>query len=416
MKILAVSNLYPPEVIGGYELSCQQVVDGLRERGHDVRVLTTVPQVPTSPTEHVLRRMRRPDVFSSDRTQSRSRFWELESNILDSGNVYALVSTVEEFQPDVCYLWNLVGLGGVALVGALEYLGRPWLWHLSDAIPSQLCNFEGRILPIGDLLSSQMSGRFLAVSQGLINEIEHVVSLGTRARLVPNWATDAEGSLRREYYDGTFLRIAFAGQLVEQIGVLIALDAVAEIRDLGYSNFSLDLYGKGDTVLIADRIHQLGLDKFVTLRGWTDQKELRRQFRRHDLFIFPTWAREPFAIVALEAGAEGCVPLLSSPSGDSEWLVEDVHCLKARRDPSAFAATVRRVLDGEVDLAAIGRRAASFVRSEFTLNRVLPVIEEELGAMALQARRPRGSSQDLFHIALITEAMARRSLSEAALR
>ena len=36
MKILVVSNLYPPDVIGGYELGCRQAVDALRARGHDV--------------------------------------------------------------------------------------------------------------------------------------------------------------------------------------------------------------------------------------------------------------------------------------------------------------------------------------------------------------------------------------------
>ena len=43
MKILVLSNLYPPDIIGGYELGCQQVVDALRARGHDVRVLTIRP-------------------------------------------------------------------------------------------------------------------------------------------------------------------------------------------------------------------------------------------------------------------------------------------------------------------------------------------------------------------------------------
>src|SRR5207237_4333070 len=31
VKILVLSNLYPPDVIGGYELVCAQVVDALRE-------------------------------------------------------------------------------------------------------------------------------------------------------------------------------------------------------------------------------------------------------------------------------------------------------------------------------------------------------------------------------------------------
>ena len=67
MKILALSNLYPPDFLGGYELACQQVVDGLRSVGHDVRVLTAAPRKPvaTAPA-HVLRRFKLMDEWSRD--------------------------------------------------------------------------------------------------------------------------------------------------------------------------------------------------------------------------------------------------------------------------------------------------------------------------------------------------------------
>ena len=41
MKILVISNLYPPHSIGGYEERCRQIVDRLIERGHEIRVLTS---------------------------------------------------------------------------------------------------------------------------------------------------------------------------------------------------------------------------------------------------------------------------------------------------------------------------------------------------------------------------------------
>ena len=41
MKILAISNLYPPRFLGGYELGCAQMVGELRRRGHDVHVFTS---------------------------------------------------------------------------------------------------------------------------------------------------------------------------------------------------------------------------------------------------------------------------------------------------------------------------------------------------------------------------------------
>ena len=39
MKILIVTNLYPPHHQGGYELRCAQVVDYLRRQGHDLSKL-----------------------------------------------------------------------------------------------------------------------------------------------------------------------------------------------------------------------------------------------------------------------------------------------------------------------------------------------------------------------------------------
>src|SRR4051794_6519676 len=40
MRILVISNIYPPYYLGGYELACAEVVDALRRRGHQVTVLT----------------------------------------------------------------------------------------------------------------------------------------------------------------------------------------------------------------------------------------------------------------------------------------------------------------------------------------------------------------------------------------
>ena len=41
MKILVISDLYPPNYIGGYELNCRDSVDALIAKGHEVSVLTS---------------------------------------------------------------------------------------------------------------------------------------------------------------------------------------------------------------------------------------------------------------------------------------------------------------------------------------------------------------------------------------
>ena len=41
MRILIITNLYPPQYLGGYELLCYQVAEYLMAQGHQVEVLTS---------------------------------------------------------------------------------------------------------------------------------------------------------------------------------------------------------------------------------------------------------------------------------------------------------------------------------------------------------------------------------------
>ena len=41
MRILFISNFYPPYELGGYEQWCQEVATRLRQHGYEVKVLTS---------------------------------------------------------------------------------------------------------------------------------------------------------------------------------------------------------------------------------------------------------------------------------------------------------------------------------------------------------------------------------------
>ena len=55
MRVLIVSNLYPPYYHGGYELRCKDVAERLHRNGHKVRVLTSTYEGP-SPQEGLFKR------------------------------------------------------------------------------------------------------------------------------------------------------------------------------------------------------------------------------------------------------------------------------------------------------------------------------------------------------------------------
>ena len=98
-----------------------------------------------------------------------SRLIEAESALISAFNVHALGEVVEEFRPDVAYVWNLVGVGGLGLMAALQHLGIPWAWHLMDDVPLALCRQGGKVIePLLREVDRQLDGRYLACSTRLV--------------------------------------------------------------------------------------------------------------------------------------------------------------------------------------------------------------------------------------------------------
>ena len=421
MKVLVLSNLYPPDVIGGYELGCKQVVDALQGRGHEVRVLTTAPRVPVPAEGHVSREFQLSEVWNDymyrHSSPVTSRLLQAESTLISAFNVHALARAVDEFRPDVAYVWMIVGVGGLGLMAALQHLQVPWLWHLMDDVPVQLCRLNGQVVEALRLeVDRQLEGRYLACSRQLVDEIEAGgVRLGPDVEVVPNWVVGVAPARRARFYEpGQVLRIVTAGQINRNKGADHIIEAAATLRGRGHERFTIDFYGNPDDPFFPALTRARGLERHITFRGPRPQAELAGLYPLYDVFAFPTWPREPFAFAPLEASWRGCVPLMSQRSGNAEWFVHGVHCLKAERTPDAFADSLCSILDGSIDLAPIARRGASVVGRDFHLDAQLPRIERALARAGRKARNaPAGSSAEAYRMALLAEKLAKVFVQEA---
>ena len=421
MKVLVLSNLYPPDVIGGYELGCKQVVDALRLRGHDVRVLTTAPRVPVPDEGHVARQLQLSEVWNDymyrHSNPVTSRLLQAESTLVSAFNVHALARALDEFRPDVAYVWMIVGVGGLGLMAALQHLKVPWLWHLMDDVPVALCRPNGRVVgPLLREVDRQLDGRYLACSRQLVDEVEAAgVRLRPDVEVVPNWVVGEAPEPRTAYYrTGQTLRIIAAGQINANKGVDYIIEAAATLRRRGIENFSIDFYGNVDDPYFPALTSVRGLDGHVSFKGSRPQAELARLYPLYHLFAFPTWQREPFAFAPLEASWRGCVPLMSQLCGNAEWFVHGVHCLKAERNPDAFADALEGIINGSVDLEPIARRAAAVIGRDFHLDAQVPRIER---ALDLAGRKQRGSeaglAADAYRMALLAEKLTKVLVQEA---
>lgn len=129
MKILAVTNLYPPHYLGGYELICHAVVHALRSRGHEVNILTS--------NHLVLGKENQPQETGVERSLRINGFyghpWVGIKGLrhLERHNNETLRNAIEKHRPGLVYVWNLGGVSK-SLVFTLERLNIPTVYYLSD--------------------------------------------------------------------------------------------------------------------------------------------------------------------------------------------------------------------------------------------------------------------------------------------
>jgi glycosyltransferase involved in cell wall biosynthesis len=420
VKILVLSNLYPPDIIGGYELACAQVVDALRARGHDVLVVAAEPRMPVAPVPHVRRRFQLTDVWNSYHmgiTPVAQLLHEAESRYVNAFNVHALTEALHEFPPDVVYVCNVTGLGGLGLMACLQYLQVPWVWQLGDGVPRYLCSTrEGTIVPgLAREFSRRIRGHFVVVSQRLVEETEsYGITLNGHVEVIPNWIVGPRPATRRViYYQGGPLRIMSAGQVVRHKGVDILIEAAAELRRKGCDDFEVHVYGKCTDPSFLDLITHHDLRDHVVLMGSRPHAELMRLYAEYDVFAFPTEEREPFGLAPLEAAAAGCVPVITQNCGIAEWLVHGVHCLKADRTPRAFAEVFRRIADHQIDLEPLGRRGEVTAWRDFHIDTILPRIERMLVRASRQSRAGAGTAEDAYRLARMAEQMTQWLIQES---
>ncbi len=422
MRLLVLSNLYPPDFTGGYELGCSQVVDGLRQRGHEVAVLTSAARQPADNAEYVWRWLRLVDLSNA---YSVSRFRaaalahrEAEARLISAFNVQRVVDALEQFRPEVCYVWNLIGLGGLGILASLQYLGYPWVWHLMDAVPVVLCTIGGRVIqPLARHVGRTLQGGYLSCSRRVLDEIRGGgITLQGPSAVVPNWVAGPEPAPRRGYRRGGLLRIVSAGQIGRHKGTDIVIEAAARLRKRGHDAFRVDIYGQVTDALFPHWIEKLQLGQHVFLHGLRTPADLATRYRDDppDVFVLPTWAREPFAFAPLEAAAHGCLPVISQRCGNADWFIHGLDCLKVERSAEGLAAALAGILSNQLDLPALGRRAQRTVWRYFSLDRLLPQIETTLARAAGEKPHLRGSTRDLCRIAGAAEKLAHVLVQQAA--
>src|ERR1041385_5412061 len=134
MRILFLSNFFPPARPGGYTQWCHEVSEGLAEQGHTIGVLTSCYEMAKAPAgeQNIYRLLHLEGDLAYYQPLHFFTRWKKEHR----ENLMFLEQTVQEFAPDLIFVWGMWALSKALPALAEQLLAGRVVYYLSDYWPS----------------------------------------------------------------------------------------------------------------------------------------------------------------------------------------------------------------------------------------------------------------------------------------
>ncbi len=390
LRVLVVTNLYPPQHVGGYELGCRDVVEKLRARAHTVHVLTSS--------------------FRNGKTENPAEEKNVERTLQFRGAAEDLwpdkktecrkfVTAVKSFSPDVVYFWNQAGLS-LWLPFAAHWHGcrmafflsdtnfvswrvGAWLLEASRKIPLVRALFGKTFLVCGWPVVENRTCHFCSdfIRQ---TAVKSSVAFAPRNSIVAHWGIEPAEFIAAPRPRWPVKKLLYAGQMIPQKGIhtaIAALGLLAQQKD--FSGLTLSIAGGGMRPdyeqKLRELVAQLGIAGKINFLGRIPRAELSRVYAEHDVLIFPSEWDEPFAITPLEAIASGLNVVGTTTGGSGELFRNRETAMTFAAGDAADCARAIRELCADQELSEkISFNARLEVRSAHTLDAMVDKIEQSL--------------------------------------
>jgi len=400
MRILVLSAWYPPHHLGGYELACESAVRGLRERGHELLVLSSGYRT----------------VYGEGRTDEARRelnlFWddgEWRRPGLAGGvraareDLASFRRAIDEFRPDLVWVWHLAGISKVLLSEAfarkLPYvLSFLDVWPIYDLPPDPWLRWcRGPRAPVG---------LAIGVARGIPSRVPRLAREAADAAYCSAWLQETLvrrglGPPGRVIYPGVdrarfpaapppaprIRRFLQVGRVEPRKGQAVAVEALAKLHAAGYPDATLTVAGsaeRGYDEELRGLAARLGVSGAVTQTGPVPPERLRDLYAEHDAAVHAATWDEPFGLVLVEALASGR-PLVCSPTGGAHEIVTPgVDALTFEAGDAAACAARMEAL--AADRVLVGRLVEAGLRTAATFTEDRAADQHEAQLLEVAAR------------------------------
>ncbi len=383
MKILFISNLYPPHFEGGYEISVMETANYLNNKGHEIYVLTGIKGVENNPATHLVLEPNKPCRILKYIDYLHGGY--LDKHRVEKFNFKIVQLALSQLHPDIVYFGNMKAIS-IAPVIAVQNSNVKHVFDMGDLWPNTYFNhsWTNRInRKLKRLLPFTIGGTIdlnpvIVLSAWMQKEV--MEQFGSKqVFIVPRGISippDKPKKLSRP------LRYVFLGRIEPMKGLDICIRAFIEItRDNPDFEFTFDIIGTEDITyanLCRDLIETNRLTNQIKFIGKTNNA--LDALQNYDVMLMPTLAREAFGRVIIEAMACKCIVAASDAYGPSDIITDGVNGFLFNPGSVSALLLIIRILNSlsDKEMKQIGTNARATVCSKYEISLVKERIEDIL--------------------------------------
>jgi glycosyltransferase involved in cell wall biosynthesis len=418
MRILFLTNFYQVHGSGGEEQSCQQVVEGLKQRGHATLVLTSMHASNNVPLE--VDGIYRSLYLEMDLVPLRhSVTFFTKRKAREKHNLQVFERVLQQFDPDIIFIWGMWNLHySLAVFAEAKYPNKvvyrfatywptlpsqhEYYWrspgrHWYSRFPKQVLGHIALAMLTKETRKAPLSFRqAMCVSAAAKNVLVEAGVPVTQARII-HTGLDAEQYLNddKQYVllkKDQNLNLLYAGRIYPEKGIDTLIEAMTKlVYGQGKRNIKLSLAGSGSIdyeKYLRQLVDQTGLTNHILFLGWIPPEEMPELLRKHDVLVVPSIWPEPFSRSVLEGMISGLVVVATRIGGTPEIILDGENgMLFMPNDPEELVNKIACLVNDPELHDRMGYAARQTILERFTMTKMMDEIENYLLEVASDSNK-----------------------------
>jgi len=171
------------------------------------------------------------------------------------------------------------------------------------------------------------------------------------------------------------IRFVFMARIIKTKGIYTISESLQYLNGY-FDRFSFDIYGAGpDLEDWLARLREYPAFNF-TYHGVAAGMEKWKALSGSDVLLLPSLSGEGMPIAMIEAMAAGCVVIVTDVASVKTVISDNVNgILLSESSPQLLAQKIRDVIDGKINVNAIGNNAEKYVEANLSLSGYINKLE-----------------------------------------